>query len=270
VLVTTALGFFMAHSHIVSWSLLFFTLLGTFISSSGALALNNYLERDLDALMTRTRNRPLPAGEISPFEALCFGIVCVLLGVSLLVLKVNLLTGFLALLTSFLYVLVYTPLKRVTWLNTLVGAVPGALPPLGGWAAAAGEIGIGAWVLFLLMFIWQQPHFYSIAWMYREDYRQAGFQMLPSIEAENGDRTFRQIIFFSLALLPASLLPLFLGSAGWLYAFGAVVLGITMLKVVYLFDRSRSTEDARRLLKATVVYLPLLFFLIVADVQFFG
>ena len=258
----------MARNGVESWRLLLVTLLGTFVSCSGSAALNNYLERDVDSRMQRTRARPLPSGKISPPEALLFGVLMVLAGVALLSIEVNLLTGFLALLTSFLYVLVYTPLKRVTWLNTLVGAIPGALPPMGGWAAASGELGIGAWILFLIMFIWQQPHFYAIAWMYRDDYRQAGFKMLPAMEGPDGHRTFFQILLFSLALIPASLLPLFLGTTSWLYAFGAAVLGVILLLVALMFRESKSHADARRLLRATIVYLPLILFLIVADVQF--
>jgi len=270
IMVTTALGFFMGGHGIVSWSLLAITLLGTFMSCAGAAALNNFIERDVDARMQRTCNRPLPSGLLTPAQALAYGVLMVLGGVSLLAVKVNLLTAFLALLTCFLYVVIYTPLKRITWLNTFVGAIPGALPPMGGWAAATGELGVGAWVLFLILFVWQHPHFYSIAWMYREDYRQAGFKMLPAIDSPEGTRTFRQIILYSIALIPVSLLPIWTGSAGWLYAFGAIVLGVTSLAVGIMFQRSKSVEDARRLLRTTVVYLPLLFFLIVADVQFFG
>ncbi len=270
VVVTTAIGYFMARGQIESWGTFALTLFGTFLSSSGAAALNNYLERDIDARMYRTRLRPLPSGKLSATQALMFGLVLTLLGVGLLCWQVNLLTGFLALLTSFLYVLVYTPLKRVTWLNTMVGAIPGALPPVGGWAAAEGSIGAGAWILFLIMFIWQQPHFYAIAWMYRDDYRAAGFKMLPVVDSLEGTRTFRQVMMFSWALIPASLLPLWFGSVGWLYAFGAIVLGGSVLMVSTMFSRSKSIADARRLLRTTIVYLPLMLFLIVADVQFFG
>lgn len=269
VVVTTALGYFMALGTIDSWFHLLVTLLGTFISCSGAAVLNNYLERDIDALMVRTRLRSLPAKKISPSSALVFGVILTLLGVGMLAWFINLLTGFLALLTSFLYVIVYTPLKRVSWVNTMVGAIPGALPPMGGWSAATGELGVGAWVLFLIMFIWQHPHFYSIAWMYREDYRMAGFKMLPVVDTADGQRTFRHISLFSWALVPASLLPLWFGHAGWLYAFGAIVLGVSTLVIVDTFRASKSIADARRLLRMTIVYLPLLLFLIVADVQFY-
>jgi protoheme IX farnesyltransferase len=143
-------------------------LLGTAISSAGAAALNNYLERDCDLEMNRTKSRPIQRGVLSPSEALNFGWITALLGVAILIWQVNLLTGFLSLLTTFLYVVVYTPLKRITWWNTVVGAIPGALPPMGGWAAATGEVGLGAWIVFLILFVWQHPHFYAIAWMYRE------------------------------------------------------------------------------------------------------
>ena len=270
IMVTTALGFFMGGNGIVSWPLLGITLLGTFMSCAGAAALNCLVERDVDARMARTCDRPLPTGFLSPSQALTYGVLMVLGGVSLLAIKVNLLTAFLALLTCFLYVVIYTPLKRITWMYTLVGAIPGALPPMGGWAAATGELGIGAWVLFLILFVWQHPHFYSIAWIYRDDYRQAGFKMLPAIDTPEGTRTFRQILLYSIVLIPVSMLPILTGTASWLYAFGAIVLGVTSLAVAMMFRRSKSIEDARRLLRTTVVYLPLLFFLIVADVQFFG
>jgi protoheme IX farnesyltransferase len=197
-------------------------------------------------------------------HALIFGEYLVLAGVLLLLWKVNLLAAFLALLTTFLYALVYTPLKRLTWLNTLVGAVPGALPPMGGWAAATGAIDVGAWVLFAILFIWQQPHFYSIAWMFRDDYRKGGFQMLPT-EDPDGRRTFRQIIGFSALLIPVSMLPSAIGLAGPVYAAGAFVLGVAMLFSCLPLVRTGSVRDARRVLRASVLYLPLLLGLIVAD-----
>jgi protoheme IX farnesyltransferase len=193
------------------------------------------------------------AGRVAPHHALLFGEYLVLGGVLLLLWRVNLLTAFLALLTTFLYVLVYTPMKRLTWLNTIIGAVPGALPPMGGWAAATGRVELGAWVLFAILFIWQQPHFYSIAWMFRDDYRKGG------------TRTFRQILWFSAILIPVSLLPAWIGLSGLVYFAGALLLGAWMFASCLPLVRSGSVSDARRVLKASVLYLPLLLALIVID-----
>lgn len=267
VLVTlvTAIVFYLADPHISSYSLLFLTLFGTVLSCSGSAVLNNYIEREIDKEMHRTRRRPLPCGEIPPAHALCFGVLLVIGGTGLLAWQVNLLCGFLALLTAFLYVVVYTPLKRLTWLNTSIGAIPGALPALGAWAAATGELPIQAWLLFLIMFVWQHPHFYSIAWIYRDDYRRGGFHMLPALDHDDGRATFRHILFFSVLLVPVSLLPAFTGMTGNAYAAGAFVLSASLLFLGMSLSRSRSLPDARKLFKASVVYLPALFLLIVAD-----
>lgn len=267
VLVTAALGFFVGGGGLNRFAALdgfIYLMIGVALTSAGAGALNQFLERDADARMDRTRNRPVPSGVVPAHHALIFGEYLVLGGVLLLLWKVNLLTAFLALLTTFLYALVYTPLKRLTWLNTMVGAVPGALPPMGGWAAATGVIDAGAWTLFAILFIWQQPHFYSIAWMFRDDYRRGGFQML-SVDDPDGRRTFRQIVGFSALLIPVSLLPSAMGLAGPLYAAGALVLGVAMLLTCLPLVRSGSVRDARRVLRASVLYLPLLLGLIVVD-----
>ncbi len=232
--------------------------------TGGAAVLNNYLERDFDTKMVRTRNRALPAGLIAPAKALMFGVSLVLGGVLALVCAVNLLTSFLVLLGAFLYVLVYTPLKRVTWLNTSFGAIPGAIPPLAGWAAATGRIDPGAWVLFAILFAWQHPHFFAIAWICRDDYRAAGFKMLPAVES-NGARTFFQTIAFSILLIGVSLLPSLFGMAGRFYFFGALLIGLGLLGVALSFTSRHGVADARRLLKASVLYLPLLLLLIFLD-----
>jgi protoheme IX farnesyltransferase len=177
---------------------------------------------------------------------------------------VNLLTGFLVLLAAFLYVLVYTPMKKITWLNTTFGAFPGAIPPLAGWAAATGRIDPGAWVLFSILFAWQHPHFFAIAWMFRDDYRAAGFKMLPVVEP-SGERTFHQTLVFSILLIGVSVLPTMLGMTGRFYLWGALLLGLAVLWVALDFAQNRGTADARRLLKASVLYLPLLLLLIVLD-----
>jgi protoheme IX farnesyltransferase len=266
VVLMTAAGYFLAAKTIDPLATFLMTLVGTAFSSAGAAALNNYLERDCDMQMTRTKLRPIPAGVVSPGEALVFGLITILVGVGLLAWQVNLLTGFLSLLTCFLYVLVYTPLKKVTWWNTVIGAIPGALPPMGGWAAATNELGIGAWIVFAILFVWQHPHFYAIAWMYREDYARGGFKMLPVVYPD-GKRTFRQIIGFSLLLIPVSLLPFYYEMAGPVYAIGMLVLGIAMLAVGMKLWRTHADSDARTLLQASIIYLPLFFALILCDMN---
>jgi heme o synthase len=264
VLVTTTIGYFLAAKGIHPLSTLLLTLFGVGAATGGSAALNNYLEREVDGKMARTRNRALPAGVIQPSSALAFGISLVLLGLLVLVWAVNLLTGFLVLLAAFLYVLVYTPMKRLTWLNTTFGAIPGAIPPMCGWAAATGHLNPGAWVLFLILFAWQHPHFYAIAWMFQDDYRNAGFKMLPVVEP-GGASTFRQTILFSVLLLGVSILPTAIGMTGKVYCVGALVMGLAMLAVGTMFTRTKSFLDARRLLKASVIYLPLLLLLIIID-----
>jgi heme o synthase len=260
VLVTTALGFFLG-GH-AAWPVLVATLAGVGLATGGAAVLNNYLDRDVDAKMSRTRQRALPAGVVSPSHALAYGVTLVLVGVLALVWWVNLLTGFLTLLAAFLYVLVYTPMKRVSWFNTTIGAIPGAIPPLCGWAAATGQLASGAWVLFAILFVWQHPHFFSIAWIFRDDYRNAGLKMLSVV---NPVGTFRQTILFSVALIGVAALPVWVGMAGRVYLAGAVALSVAMLAVGIGFCRSKSVPDARRLLKASVIYLPLLVMLMIFD-----
>ena len=267
VLVTTTFGFLLGNEGRDSLVLLFLTLLGVGCATGGAAVLNNYLERDFDAKMVRTRGRALPAGLIEPFRALMFGVSLVLVGVLLLTWAVNLLAGFLVLLAAFLYVLVYTPLKRITWLNTTFGAIPGAIPPMAGWAAATGHIGAGAWALFAILFTWQHPHFFAIAWIFRDDYRAAGFKMLPAIE-RSGVRTVRLTMASSLILLAVSLAPTLIGMAGWVYFFGTLLLGLLMLVAALSFARNRNIGAARGLLKASIVYLPLLLGAIILDAGF--
>jgi heme o synthase len=264
VLITTALGYVLGGLGVHSWSGLLFVLLGAGMTCGGAGALNHFIERDVDKNMKRTRNRPIPSGIVPANHAFLLGVYLVLAGVALLMWQVNLITAFLALLTAFLYALVYTPMKRLTWLNTFVGAIPGALPPMGGWAAATGRVEAGAWALFAILFIWQIPHFYSIAWIHREDYERGGFKMLPSMDP-NGTHTVFQSIAFAIALIPASLAPFWLNVSGPIYAAGAVVFGVGMLWACVMFARTRSTIDARRVLRASIIYLPLLLLLILID-----
>jgi protoheme IX farnesyltransferase len=267
VLVTTTIGFLMAGSPeggLARWLLLAVTLAGTGMAAAGSAVLNNYLERDADARMTRTRGRALPSGAVDPAAALAYGVVLVLGGVALMATRVNLLAGFLVLLTSFLYVLVYTPLKKLTWLNTPIGAIPGALPPVIGWAAADGTAGLGAWALFAILFAWQHPHFYSIAWMFRDDYAGAGFKMLSVVDP-SGRRLFRQSLAFAAALIALSMTLPAMGAAGPIYAAGAAVAGLILLAACIALVRSQTRRAARRVLLASVLYLPALLALIVVD-----
>ncbi len=268
VLVTTVLGFAMANDGLKPYDLLLWTLLGTALSSAGAGALNHYLERVVDGKMDRTRNRPLPSGRVSPMGALIFGIALSVAGVSLLCVQVNYLAALLAGGTIITYAFIYTPMKRVHWLNTPFGAIPGAIPPLIGWAGATGGLDKGAYVLFLILFLWQHPHFYAIAWMYRDDYRKGKFQMLPIVEPD-GRATFRQSLACCLVLIPVSAWPTFLMLSGWLYGIGAMVLGFWFLWVCLQWRISETVEDARRVLRASVIYFPLLLLLLLIDAFFF-
>ncbi len=264
VLVTTSLGFYFAdHGLNRPWVLLW-TLLGTALSCGGATALNQYLERDADALMQRTKHRAIPMGVIAPAQALGFGTSLILAGLLVLCWKVNLLTAFLSLLTCFLYILVYTPMKRLSWLCTTIGAIPGAIPPLGGWAAATNHLDPGGWILFLILFTWQHPHFYAIAWIYKDDYKKAGFKVLPVVYPDV-QFTLSQITSFSFLLIAFSLMPTLMGMSGQIYFWGALVLGTGILYTAFLFQKSRSILDARKILGASIAYLPLLLILIIVD-----
>lgn len=263
VLVTTALGYYLAAGGFKDPYRFLMTMIGTATVCSGSAVLNHYLERDSDALMKRTRRRPLPMGVIAPQDAMIFGVVLTLAGVLFLCVKINLLTSFLSLLTAFLYVLVYTPMKKISWLNTTIGAIPGAIPPMGGWTAASGEITTGAWILFLIMFVWQHPHFYSIAWLCRDDYQKAGFKML-SFEDTSGQKLFRHTLMYSLILIPISVLPSTIGMSGSAYFWGALASGLSLLYFSRKF-RSGSHQAAHQLLRASVVYFPVLLALIVFD-----
>ena len=267
VLVTSALGFFLGGRGIHDVGRFIALLIGVALTCGGAGTLNQYLEREFDAKMLRTRNRPIPAGIIPSVQALNFGILLTLVGIFVLYVKVNILTAFLSLLTSFLYIMVYTPMKRVSWLNTTIGAFPGAIPPLGGWAAATGHLNFSAGILFLILFLWQHPHFYSIAWLLKDDYKRAGFKMLPVVEPD-GKRMFAHILSFSWMLLFVSLVPAMIGLSGAIYAGGAFASGIALWWVGRRLTLTKSLADARSLLQATVLYLPVLFALIILDVTF--
>lgn len=264
VLITTMLGFAMGRGGLLPLSLLFWTLFGTGLTAAGASALNQYFERDADALMNRTRNRPLPLGQVRPLPALLFGLLLTVTGGGVLWGTVNALSAAVALTSAVLYVGVYTPLKRYSWLNTTIGAIPGALPPMIGWAAVTGQLNLGAWVLFFILFLWQHPHFYSIAWMFRDDYQRGGFKMLPVVKPD-GQSTLRQSLGAAILLVPVSLLPTFVRIVGWPYFAGALVCGLWFLYVCVRWRVSESNQDARSVLRASVIYLPLLLLLIFAD-----
>ena len=264
VLLTTLVGFYLGSDGTVPIRLLLHTLFGTALAAGGTLALNQYLEHDLDGRMERTRHRPLPAGRLVPMEALLLGLVLLVAGLAHLAAAVN---GPAALVTSAIavsYLLIYTPLKPVTSLCALVGAVPGALPPVAGWVAARGGFGFEAVVLFAIMYLWQVPHTLAIGSLYRSDYARAGIRVLPAIEGE-GLNTAAQSVLNCLALLSVTLLPTLLGMAGSLYFVTALVLGTGFLWAALGLARTRSTVAARRLLVVSLVYLPVLLGMMAVD-----
>lgn len=267
ILITSLMGFFLGSTSAINWISLLALCIGTFLSCCGSAMLNNFIERDLDKLMERTKDRALPAGRAQPGAVLGLGLLLVLLGVGVLLLGCNLLTAFLSLMTSFLYVLVYTPMKRLSTLNTIIGAIPGALPAAGGVVAASGELNSSAVILFTMLFVWQMPHFFSIAWLCREDYSRAGFRMLPSAE-KGGDLTAAQIIAFSLLLIPISLLPVLQGSNGIIYSVGVVLAAVLMINAGVRFAFDRSMQKARLVLRASLYYLPLVLVSSLVDAAF--
>jgi len=264
VVITMAFGFYLGSRGAMDWVMLMHALIGTTLVAGGTSALNQYWERDLDAKMQRTKNRPLPTGRLQPREALIFGIIISCAGTVHLLVMVNGLTALLAAATLVSYVFLYTPLKQKNSLSTIVGAVPGALPPLGGWTAARNDLSIEGWILFAILFIWQLPHFLAIAWIYREDYLRGGFPMLTVVDPE-GDSASRQIISNCLALLPVSLLPTIVGMAGRFYFIGALALSLFFLGCGIAVMRHRSNTTVRRLLRASLLYLPILLALMALD-----
>lgn len=241
-----------------------YTLIGTALVAAGTNAFNQLRERDVDARMRRTRGRPLPSQRVSPRAAALFASVISLAGIAHLALAVNLLTAGLAALTLLCYVLLYTPLKRKTSLNTLIGAVPGALPIVGGWTAAGGRFGLAVLALFWILFLWQLPHFLALAWIYREDYRRGGLAML-SVEDPDGRRTGWLVLLYAVALLPVSLLPTMLGITGTLYFFGALALGLAYAVASAAMTRAATTARAWRVFLVSIGYLPALLTLMVLD-----
>src|ERR1700690_3317771 len=257
VVITTVAGFYLGSNGPMDWMLLLHTLCGTLLVAGGTAALNQYVERDMDAVMRRTAMRPLPSGQLQPREVLIFGFGAIVVGTAWLAVAVNHLASIVALATCVLYLCLYTPLKtRTTW-AAAVGAVPGALPPLIGWAAAHGSLSLGGWGLFAILFFWQFPHFMAIAWMYRDDYARAGIKMLPTVDPK-GDATFGQIVSMAGALIPISILPASVGMVGLQYFFGAVILGLLLFAVSLWANRARTTTRAKWLMHATVAYIPFL------------
>jgi len=268
ILMSTGVGYFFGHrrpwSGAADWALLIHLLIGTGLIASGTAALNQWYEREADRMMRRTQSRPLPAGRLTAPRALWFGIFLAMLGFAELWYGANLLCALLGAFTLASYLFLYTPLKQRSQLSTVIGALPGAMPPLMGYAASAGRLTTEAWVLFSILFIWQFPHFLAIAWMYREDYARAGIRMLPVVEPD-GSSTSRQIVLYATTLIPVSIFPVLLGMTGRIYLVGALILGgwflYTGIRVA--FDRTRGR--ARQVLLASVIYLPVIYGLMVFD-----
>jgi protoheme IX farnesyltransferase len=269
VLFTVGAGWLLAANNGADCVRLIHALIGTTLLFAGASALNQWLERDSDALMQRTSNRPLPAARLQSSEVLVFGCTLSAAGLADLVAARQLIGAELGVFALISYVLVYTPLKRRTTLNTLIGAIAGAVPPLIGWAAARGQLNAGALALFLIAFLWQVPHFLAIAWIYRDEYRAAGLRMLP-ISDPDGVQTGRQMIRYTLVLIVASIVPCALGLGSWLSAAGAVVLGGIFLYTALVFTRNPTKHQARQVFRASLVFLPTLFLVFVLDSLLIG
>ena len=264
VLITTLIGFHLGTFGPIDIAVLVHTIVGTALVAAGAAALNQVLERDTDRLMRRTRSRPLPAGRLKMGEAGWFALSLTAIGLVQLALGAHPLAAVVAFATIASYALVYTPLKRRTSLATVIGAVPGALPPMIGWTAATGRLSIEAWVLFAIVFVWQMPHVLAVSWMYREDYERAGIRVLP-VEEPDGASTSRQTVSYAAVLVPVTLLPTVVGLAGGVYLMGALVLGLGILALAIVFARQRTATHARRLFLASLLYLPVLWLLMLAD-----
>jgi protoheme IX farnesyltransferase len=271
---TTVCGYYLASTGGFDVAKFFHVAFGTLLVGGGAGALNQYVERQYDAMMKRTERRPLPAGRLLPAEALVFGIAITVIGIAQLTIFANALTGFLAALTFATYLFFYTPMKRISPLSTVIGGIPGAIPPMMGWTAVRGEINVEAWILFAILFCWQMPHFYSLAWMYRKDYARAGFRIL-TVTDEQGGKTSAQILLYCAALIPASVAPAYVGLTGSVSTIGAVILGAGFLGFSLLLAhhaRHDGTEamvrvnaSSRQLFFASLLYLPALMLLMSLD-----
>jgi protoheme IX farnesyltransferase len=264
VVATSAAGYYLGATNRPDLQAMAMAVAGTALVASGAAVLNQVYERDTDALMRRTRLRPLPDGRVPPSDARMFGIALSTIGLAVLAVGANALAAALAVATLVVYLIVYTPMKRRSPWATLVGAVPGALPPLIGWAASHGSVSAGGAALFAIVFLWQIPHFMAIAWLYRDDYGKAGFPMLPVIEPD-GRRTGRQAVLYAAALLPVSLVPYPIGLSGPIYAVTAAALGLALLILALRFGRARTDRSARALFLASIAYLPLIWIVMIID-----
>lgn len=265
VLVTTAAGFYLAGGASLNLLVMVNSLIAVALVASGTNALNQWFERDADAHMRRTAQRPLPSGRLSSREAFIFAWGISILGLVYLAAFVNVLTAFVVGFTLSSYVFIYTPLKRKTWISTIIGAVPGALPIIAGWTATGQPLNAAAWALFAIMFVWQMPHFYALAWIYREDYRNAGFQMLTVVDG-TGARAARQALVYAAVLIPISLLPSLFGLTGLIYTVGAVLLGVGfLLPTIVMLVRGPNEKLAWKTFFASIIYLPLLLVLMVID-----
>lgn len=264
ILMSTLVGYWYGAPDGIRWLVVFHALLGTALIASGTFTLNQWFERDADARMRRTAQRPIPTGRVSPRAALIFGLALSIFGFAELYFGANPLTAWLGLFTEASYLCLYTPLKQRSWHSTTVGSIPGAMPPLLGFAAAAGKLTAEAWILYAILFLWQFPHFYAIAWLYREDYGRAGIRMLPVVEPD-GSSTARQILIASLVLLPVSIVPSWLDMTGGLYSTGALLLGLMFVYSGFRLARERTLIRARGVLMASVIYLPSLYALMLLD-----
>ena len=260
---SSLVGYVMAGGEISDAARVIYTVAGTALVAGGAAAFNQVIERKPDSLMQRTRLRPLPDGRLQARESLVFATLMSIAGLAVLGAGVNLISAVVALTTLLTYAVIYTPLKKRSSFSTVIGAVPGALPPVIGWAAASGQLSRGAWVLFAIVFLWQLPHFLAIAWIYRDDYARAGFPMLPVIEPD-GRSTGRQATLYCAALLPVSLAPTLIGMTGTFYFAAAMALSLLFLGLTIRFARTREIPDARRLFFGSIIYLPILWFLMIA------
>jgi protoheme IX farnesyltransferase len=264
ILMSTGIGFFFGADGAWSWMSLLHTLVGTALIASGTAGLNQWYEFQADARMARTRQRPIPSGRLTRTQALRFSVALSVAGFLELALGVNWLTGWLGLFTLASYLFLYTPLKQKSWHSTTVGAIPGAMPPLMGYAASHGSLDWAGWALYAILFVWQFPHFYAIAWMYREDYGRAGIRMLPVVEPD-GASTARHILAFLVLLIPVSLAPTLLSMTGTVYLLGALLAGAYFLRAGWRVARDKSLTNARGVLMASVVYLPVLYGLMLVD-----
>lgn len=264
ILVACAIGYVLSY-RVEFQSLRFiWTLVGTALITAGSCSLNCYLEREKDALMPRTCNRPIPAGTIAPVTALSYGTGLVLTGLILLFFEVNMLACILGIALVFIYLAIYTPAKRLTWMNTSIGALPGAIPPLIGWAAARGHLDAGGWILFAMLFIWQHTHFFPIAWLYKDDYKKAGFQMLPVLESD-GNKTFGLTLLSALCLLPVSMLLYGTKFVGFAYGIGSLAASIFLIVAGVRLCRQPSRAAARSVLVLSLFYLPVILAAVIVD-----